>query len=329
MSTIKSVLVTVPFPDNHMATLKAALAPAAVHICKTSDKEAIAKAMETADAAILAGDVTDLILSGKQIKWVHCDMGGLTSSARPEVFAKGIMVTGSAGRTAPTLAEHALMFMLALTYDIYSLHDLQRKHVWGGLPGYNDRRGLVEKTIGIIGLGNLGVELAKKCKAFNMKVLGYRRSANSVANVDVVYSKDKGDTIEALLRESDYVVLATPLSDETYHLIGQKELSMMKSSAYLVNMCRGSVVNEPDLIDALNAGVIAGAGLDTVEIEPLPAESMLWDAKNVMITPHNTPTVPDRLGNSLNIIIENIKRLHDDQPLINQITPRDIFTQSK
>ena len=327
MKTLNSVLVTVPFPEHHMATLKAALAPATVHVCKPSDKQAISDALETADAAILAGDISDQILEGKHLKWVHCDMAGLTGSARPAVFEKGLLVTGSAGRTAPTLAEHALMFMLALTYDVYGLHDQQRKHIWGGLPGYQDRRGLVEKTVGIIGLGNLGVELAMKCKAFHMRVLGYRRSTEMVANVDVMYAKDRGETIEPILRESDFIVLTTSLTDETYHMIGEAELRMMKPSAYLINMCRGSVVNEQALIRALNDGTIAGAGLDTTEIEPLPADSLLWDAKHVMITPHNTPTVPDRLGNSLQIILTNIERYRHEQALVNLLTLKDVYTQ--
>ncbi len=326
MSNIKSVLITVPFPENHMKTLKEVLAPAIVTVCKSSEKDIIDHSLETVDVAFLAGGVTDKVLSGKELKWVHCDMAGLTDSARPEVFEKGLKVTGSAGRTAPALAEHAIMFMLGLTYDIYSLHDQQRKHIWGGLPGYENRRGLTEKTIGIIGLGNLGVELARKCQAFNMKVLGFRRANEAVANVDVLYSMDKGDTIEPLLRESDFIVLATPLTDETYHLIGETELGMMKSSAYLINMCRGSVIDEQALIKALNEDVIAGAGLDTFEIEPLPVESTIWDAKNTMITPHNTPTVPDRLGNSLKIIIDNIERYRNDQPLVNQITSKDVYT---
>lgn len=326
MKTLNSVLVTVPFPENHMATLKAALAPAVVHVCKPSDRQAISDALETADAAILAGDISEQILAGKHLKWVHCDMAGLTGSARPAVFEKGLLVTGSAGRTAPTLTEHALMFMLALTYDVYGLHDQQRKHSWGGLPGYQDRRGLVEKTVGIIGLGNLGVELAKKCKAFNMRVLGYRRSEEPVAHVDIMYAKDRGETFEAILRESDFVVLATSLTDQTYHMIGEVDLCMMKPSAYLINMCRGSVVDEQALIRALNEGTIAGAGLDTTEIEPLPADSLLWDAKNVMITPHNTPTVPDRLGNSLQIILTNIERYRNGQPLVNLLMPKDVYT---
>lgn len=326
MSNFKQVVITVPFPENHMNTLKNALAPAEVQVLSYKDRDAVGKALETADAAILATNVDDQVLAARNLKWVHCDIAGLTGSARPELFERGLLVTGSAGRTAPTLAEHVFMFMLSLTYDVYGLHDQQRKHIWGGLPGYDDRRGLVSKTIGIIGLGNLGVELAKKSKAFGMRVLGYRRSADPVENVDVLYSKDRGDSIDEILKESDFLVLATALTDETYHMIGKAQLEAMKPSAYIINLCRGSVIDEPALVDALNKGVIAGAGLDTFEIEPLPVDAAIWDAKNAMITPHNTPTVPDRLGNSLKIILENIERFEKGEPLINLLTIKDVYT---
>lgn len=326
MKELKAVLVTVPFDGSYMERLKETLAPAKVTVCKTSDREKILEALETADAAILGSDLNDDILTGKHLKWIHCDHSGLTHSARPEVFERGIMVTGSAGRSAPTLAEHAILFMLSLTYDLYALHDCQKKHQWGGLPNYNDRRGLIGKTVGIIGLGHTGKALALRCKALDMKVIGYRRRAEPVENVDVLYAKDNGDTIEELLKECDYLCLTTQLSDETYHMIGKKEFEIMKPSAYIINMCRGSVIDEAAMIEALNSGTIAGAGVDTVETEPLPAESPLWDTKNVIITPHNTPTVPDRWARSLKIISENIRRYRAEEPLLNKITIRDVYT---
>lgn len=326
---IKSILITVPFPENYMNQLVEVLKPAKAHICSASDEAAISEALKTADAAVLNGDLTDLILTGEKLKWIHCDHSGLTHSARKEVFERGIAVTGSAGRSAPTLAEHAILFMLALTYDIHALHDLQRAHQWGGLPGYNDRRGLFGKTVGIIGLGHTGKELALRCKALGMTVMGYRRSEEKVESVDIQFSRDKGETIEPILKNCDYIVLTTQLSDETYHMIGEREMKMMKPSAYLVNMCRGSVIDENALIEALENDVISGAGLDTVEVEPLPKESRLWDTRNVIITPHNTPTVPDRWGRSFKIISENISRIREDKPLLNRITERDVYTHGK
>ncbi len=219
--------------------------------------------------------------------------------------------------------------MLSLTYDVYGLHDLQKKHQWGGLPGYSDRRGLFGKTVGIVGLGHAGAELARRCKAFGMRVLAYKRSEKEDENVDVLYCAERGDTIDPILRESDFVVLMIGLNDETYHMIGAQQLRQMKSSAYLINMCRGSVVDENALIDALKQGVISGAGLDTLEKEPPTPDLPIWDAPNVMITPHNTPTVPDRWERSFQIVEENARRYREEKSLLNQITIRDLYTKRK
>ncbi len=327
MAELHQVLVTVPFPDEKKRQLEQALGPARVIYADRNDREGIGNALREADAAILAGDVNDLILTGERLEWVHCDLSGLTNSARQEVFDRGLRVTGSAGRTAPALSEHVLLFMLALAYDMPALLECQKKHQWGGIPGYQDRRGLVGHTAGIIGVGHTGAVLARYLKTMGMTTLGYRRKAEAVEGIDEMYCADRGDTIDALLERSDYLILTVQLSDETYHLIGEKELRKMKPTACLINLCRGSVVDEQALVRALNAGIIAGAGVDTTEVEPLPAYSPLWDARNVLITPHTTPTVPDRLQNSLDIICENIRRYRADEPLLNQLTPRDVYTR--
>ena len=121
-------------------------------------------------------------------------------------------------------------------------------------------------------------------------------------------------------------MLAVPLSDATHHLIGERELQLMKPSAYLINMARGAVVDEAALLGALQAGRIAGAGLDTFEREPLPPESPLWDAPNTLITPHTTPQVSDRTGRSLAIIEENARRYRSGEPLLNLLRPEDVYT---
>lgn len=330
MNEISNVLVTVPFPEEQMKKLEQAFAPAKVWILSNKDTEGISKALEHAEVAILNGDLNDQILrEGQKLRWIHCDHSGLTYSARQEIFDRGLAVTGAAGRSAPTLAEHAIMFMLSLTYALPELFELQKKHQWGGLPGYNDRRGLIEKTAGIIGVGHAGSELARRLKAFGMNVIGYRRRAQDVEGVDRMYSKDAGDTIAPLLQQSDYLILMTRLNDETYHMIGREELRQMKPGAYLINMCRGSVIDEAALREALETDVIQGAGVDTTEVEPLPADSLLWDVPHLIITPHNTPTVPDRWTRSLQIVLENLELYREGKTLQNQLTQEDLFSRKR
>jgi phosphoglycerate dehydrogenase-like enzyme len=224
------------------------------------------------------------------------------------------------------LAEHAILFMLALAYRFAAFLAAQREHRWG-VPDQDSLRGLYGRTVGIVGLGHTGGELATRCRALGMRVLGYRRRAADVPGVDRLWSVAAGDTLDPLLAGSDFVVLAVPLSDATHHLIGERELRLMGPAAYLINMARGAVVDEAALLRALREGWIAGAGLDTFAREPLPADSPLWDAPHTLITPHVTPQVPDRTGRSLEIIAENARRYRAGEPLLNRLLPEDVYTR--
>ncbi|TVY09202.1 D-2-hydroxyacid dehydrogenase [Paenibacillus cremeus] len=324
---IHTVLATVEYKGAHLEKLKEAFAPAKLLLVDRRDDAAIEAALQEADVAVLAGDLDERHLAAPKLRWIHCDHAGLNKSARPEVFEKGLIVTSSAGRSGPVLAEHVMYFSLALTYQFPRFYAAQQAHQWG-IPGQNDLRGLYGKTMGILGLGNTGTELAVRAKAFGMRVLGYRRSVSEAPpGVDKLYCAERGDTLDELLQESDIVALVLPLSNATHHLIGQRELQLMKRTAYLVNLARGAVVDEQALLSALREGVIAGAGLDTFATEPLPSDSPLWDAPNTLITPHCTPAVPDRIGRSLDIISRNVEAYRNGQPMVNLLTVKDVYTK--
>ncbi len=330
MAEINRVLATVAYRGEHLLRLERAFAPAPLVHLRWDDAEGIAAALQEAEVAVLAGDLDQRFLdpqTAPKLRWVHCDHAGLNKSARPEVFERGLLVTSSAGRSSPVLAEHAILFMMTLAYRFTAFLDAQRAHRWG-IPGSGDLRGLFGHTVGIVGLGNTGSELAVRCKALGMRVIGYRRSIKPAPEgVNQLFSAANGDTLEPLLRESDFVVLAVPLSDSTHHMIGERELNQMKQPAYLVNMARGNLIDEAALLVALRSGRLAGAGLDTFAQEPLPPDSPLWDAPNTLITPHTTPQVPDRTGRSLEVIEQNVKRYLAGQPLINQLGPEDVYTK--
>ena len=327
---IKKVLTTVRYQGWHLQKLIEALAPAQVVVADTQDDAAVRAGMKDADVAILCGDLDDRILEGNCIKWIHCDHSGLNESAREEIFRRGLIVTGSAGRSAPVLAEHAMFFALSLIYHAHAMHDAQRAHIWRGAGDYAQDRGLYGKTMGIIGLGNTGRELAQRAKQFYMNVLAYDRlDIEKPEHVDKFYCMDHGDTIEPLLRDSDILVLCCRLSDETYHLIDANAFQRMKKSALLINIARGPVVDSVALEQALKHGIIAGAGSDVFEQEPLDEESPLWDLPNMIITPHCTPEMPDMTARCLDIICENIRRYRADEPLQNQLIARDVYTHRK
>lgn len=326
MPDIHVALITVRYDEANLEMLRASLAPAEVIVVDHDDDRGIRRALERADVAVLASDLDDRFVSAPRLAWAHCDHAGIERSARAEVFERGLIVSGSAGRSAPALAEHAVFFMLALNYDAPGLLRAQMRRRWGA-PAYRARRPLVGRTLGIVGLGHTGTALALLAKALGMRVLGWRRrEASPPPGVDRVFSAEAGDRVDVLLAESDFVVLAASLSDATRHLIDAAALGRMKSGAYLINVARGGLVDEVALARALTNGQIAGAGLDTFEVEPLPRSRPLWNCPNTIITPHQTPKLRDRTERSLAIIGENIRRYRNGKRLLNQLMPEDVYT---
>ena len=326
MPDIRVVLVTLDWKSEHLDTLKAALAPADVICANRFDALRITSALRRADVALLSSDIDERFLRAPNLRWVHCDHSGLERSSFPQVFEGKLIVTSASGRSAPALAEHAIFFMLALSFRYGEFYKAQLAHSWG-VSGQRDLRALHGQTLGIVGLGHTGTELAKLAKSFGMHVIGYRRRSEKPPQVDKLYSSNRGESLDALLQQSDYIVLALPLSDQSYRLIGERELALMRPSAHLINIARGGLVDEQALVNALQEGRIAGAAVDVVDEEPLPHHSALWSAPNLLITPHVTPQLDDREKRSLGILLDNVDRYRKGEPMLNQLMPNDKFSQ--
>ncbi len=329
MAELHSVLITAKLGEKNLQRLKEALGDAETCVCDPGDREGIAACIQRVDAAILNGDADDLILSGKNLKWIHCCHAGLDKTIRPELFERNIILTSSSGRSAPALAEHALMFMLTLTYDLPMLLAAKANHRWVLDRAYSGRTALYGKTVGLVGMGKTGTAITSLAKALHMNVVCWRRSDSKPDNVDRVYAADKGETVVPLLEQSDYVILCAALNDHTWHLINRDTLGRMKQTAYLINIGRGALIDEAALAEALREGRIAGAGLDTFETEPLPADSPLWDLDQVIITPHTTPKLPDREERSLAYVLKNIEAYRNDGAFVNRLDTRDLYTRGK
>lgn len=235
-------------------------------------------------------------------------------------------MTGSAGRSAPVLAEHCIYFMLHSCYHTKSYLKAQSEHRWG-VEGSEDFRGLFGRTVGIIGFGNNGKELAKKLNTFGMEMIAYDREP--IMGYDYLSKKlcsKDGDTLDYLYENSDFIVLCISLSDETRHMINEKAFSKMKKGVTIVNMGRGGLIDTDALIKAIDDGIVSCAGLDVFEEEPLDKNSRLWDMEEVYITPHTTPKVPDKDSRTLDILAENVRRYKKEEPMLNQVTEKDVYT---
>lgn len=329
MPKIKKVVATVWYNKKNMYDLRRVFPDAEFCYVDFFDKEKLEKEVKDADVAILMGDVDSCLLGENALKWIHCDHAGLNGSARLEVFARGIPVTGAAGRSAPVLAEHCIYFMMQGCYHTKELLRAQENCTWG-VDGMNTWRGLYGRTVGIVGMGNNGRMLADRLHAFGMNIVAYDKfPIKGYDYISQKYCADAGDTIQPLLEQSDFVVLTLALTDETYHMINKDTLAQMKDGAFLVNMARGGIVCTEDLIEALKSGKLSGAGLDVFEEQPLSPESPLWKMEQVYITPHSTPQVPDRAARSVEIIRENARRFEAGEPLLNRMRPEDAMNGEK
>ena len=204
------------------------------------------------------------------------------------------------------------MLMLMLNRDMPRWQRAQAEHRWEHRP-HGELNGL---TCGIIGLGYSGQDLALKCKAFHMRVLGMRRTATPTPHVDELFTPDR---LHELLAQSDFVVVTAPRTPESVGLLGEAEFRAMKPTAYYICFSRGGIADDAALTRALQEGWIAGGGLDAHDQEPLPADSPYWDMPNALVTPHNGASTPQTRQRGIDIFVENLRRYHAGQELVNVI----------
>ncbi|PKK96722.1 MAG: D-2-hydroxyacid dehydrogenase, partial [Tenericutes bacterium HGW-Tenericutes-3] len=176
---------------------------------------------------------------------------------------------------------------------------------------------IAHATIGILGTGSIGLEVAKRMKAFDTKVLGYKKTRQNVPYFDEIYTDKKG--LEKIYKESDYIIIALPLTTETYHLIDENAISLMKDSSVIINVARGDIIDQKALINALKSKKIRAAGLDVMSPEPLPIDDGLWHLENVLLTPHNASSSPYVNQRLINNTIETIQHYLSHQNFNNRV----------
>lgn len=262
----------------------------------------------------------DIVQRSPRLRWIQLTSAGVDRMLDGEVAHSGWTITTATGIHAVPIGEYVMAVMLAFAKGLPGAMRAQGERTWR--PYLAEE--LHGKTVGVIGLGAIGGYVAKLAKADGMRVLATRRSTQErVSGADA----GNGDVDELLppselphlLAESDYVVVAVPLTPESRGLIGERELGAMKPSARLVNIARGAVIDEGALVAALKEGRIAGAALDVFEKEPLPAESELWGMENVILTPHISGGTPVYMERAVELFCENLRRYLAGEALRNTV----------
>jgi len=249
-----------------------------------------------------------------RLKWIQVMTAGVDRLPE-EILKSGIRVANASGLHSAAMGEVVLEIMLMFVKDALACMRMKQGREWRRYrPAI-----LRGQTVGILGLGAVGKEIARLCKAFGMKVVGIRRSEGAVSpvpDVDRVYPREK---LLDLLAESDFFVLALPLTKETEGMIGEKELRGMKPTAFLINVARGAIVDEGALIRALQEKWIAGAGLDVFTREPLPPESPFYTMPNVLFSPHISGDIPDYESRAAEVFCENLRRYLAGEPFLHEV----------
>ena len=253
-----------------------------------------------------------LAASIPNLRWVHTISAGVDHVLFPELASSDTVLTNASGVFNVPIAETVLTYMLAVVKRLPEFLEQQRAHRWHKL-GLQELRG---RTVGILGLGDIGTEVARLCRAFGMHVVGMRRHPRPSEHADEVLPPDR---LHDLLGRSDFVVITLPLTSETRGLIGRAELAAMKPDGWLINIARGAIVDEEALIEALRERRIGGACLDVFAEEPLPEDSPLWDLPNVIITPHNSWSSPHIQEREIELFLENLRRYVSGEPLLNVV----------
>ena len=279
----------------------------------------------------LSSEAFDRLLArAPHLAWVHSATSGVERALTPSALERGLVVTNARGVFSRPIAEYVLMMILAISRRLPQLLELQRERTWQPLEGAELR----DVTVGIVGLGSIGRAVGALATAFGCRVVAVRRRPEDDGSVagdaaserqplgEMLLDRVGGpETLPELLGESDFVVLAAPLTPETEDMINAETLGMIKPGAWLINVARGRLVDERALLRALRDGPLGGAVLDTFRDEPLPPMSSFYDLPNVIVTPHTAWSSTRVLDRSVELFCDNLRRFASGEPLLNVVDP--------
>jgi D-2-hydroxyacid dehydrogenase (NADP+) len=306
------VWIRLDLPDHEMLSLRESI-PECEYLQGTnveSDERQLADIDVVFTEAPLLENLTTRM---PHLKWLHVTRGGVSAYLTPDVKARPIHVTGSKGIHGVVFSEFALACIFAFAKKLSDCLDAQKQKKWENLQPMK----VEGTTIGIVGLGTAGSQLARKAKALGMRIVAVKRTVTD--RPDYVDQLGEPDFLPTLLSTSDFVVLLLASVPSTFNILGERELRSMKPRAYLINLTGGRAVDERLLVRALKEGWIAGAALDAFASQPLPVESELWNLSNVIISPRLAGITSQKWPNLLPIFKDNLKRFIGGEALRNVV----------
>jgi phosphoglycerate dehydrogenase-like enzyme len=278
----------------------------------------------------LSAEAFDRLLArAPRLVWVHSASAGVERVLTPAGRQRGLVVTNARGVFSRPIAEYVLMMILAVSRRLPQLLELQRERTWQPLEGAELR----DVTVGIVGLGSIGRAVGSLATAFGCRVIAIRRRSAAAAEVGIDDGEDDAGgrfvpdrvmgpaELLELLGESDFIVLAAPLTAETEGMIDEAALASVKPGAWLINVARGRLIDERALLRALREGPLGGAVLDTFREQPLQPDSPFYDLANVIVTPHTSWSSGRVLDRSVELFCDNLRRYAAGEPLINVVDP--------
>lgn len=332
MELCRNVLVTIPVAETHMRQLREAGAECIFRFrsgmtLSLSERKQLhfedftetpPVSQEDVDwADVILGNVEESFLhGGEKLKWLQTNSAGVEAYIKPGVLAPGTMLTNATGAYSLAISEHMLAMTLAILKKLELYRDAQHQEHWKSLGRV---RSIYGSTVLILGMGDTGGAFGRQCKALGAKVIGVRRTNTEKPDyADEVHLTSDLDT---LLTQADIVAVTLPGTEATRNLLDRRRIGLMKPQAVLLNMGRGYIVDTEALCDALECGALAGAGLDVVQPEPLPAGHRLWQIPTAIVTPHISGGwhLKETHTRVVNIFSENLKRFLAGKPLENQV----------
>ncbi len=331
MQTIP-VLVTLRFTDDQLATLRSLSPRVQVEQRVVTRDAQLADVLDPSIVVLYAGGADFPLAATPHLRWIQLHNAGVEHVYATEAWRSDIPITSMTGIHAVPIAEYTIGLMLAWAHHVPRMLAYQARAEWATNRWANfvprELRGM---TLGLVGYGAIGREVARLGQAMGMRVLatkrvtsdpqyhGWRLKGTGDPNGTIPSRYYPPDAISDMLVLSDYVVVSTPLTPATRELIGREEIAAMRPDAFLVNVARGGVIDQAALIEALRAGRLGGAGLDVFEPEPLPADSPLWGMENVIISPHISGFTPRYDDWAADVFAHNLRRFLDNDPLLNLV----------